>query len=76
MGEYTSMFVLAVLFVGRWDDGKCIEHGEPLVAPVSPLLCLPPRLEEVCNLVGVQAFRAMRLIVIVILIDQLGTAIP
>ena len=30
-------------------------------APVSPLLCLPPRLEEVCKRVRVRAFRAMRL---------------
>ena len=56
------MFILVVLFVGRWDDGKRIERGEPLVAPVSPLLCLSPRLEEVCKWVGVQAFRAMRLV--------------
>jgi hypothetical protein len=64
------MSVVAVLFVGRWDDGKRIEREEPLVAPV----CLP-RLEEGCKLVGVQAFRAMRLIVMD-LIDQLGAAIP
>lgn len=40
------MFVLAVLFVGRRDDEKRIERGEPLVAPLSPLLCLPL---EVCK---------------------------
>ena len=50
-----------LLFVRRWDDGKRIERGELHVAPVSPLLCLPPRLEGVCKRVGVQAFRAMRL---------------
>lgn len=38
-----------------------MDRARGATAPVSPLLCLLPRLEEVRKRVGVQAFRAKRL---------------